>query len=180
MLLVALNDAERGKKNRLPIYAGFSVLFLLILPLVSVLLPGWRDLAQVRGPDARLYHVQNWSVLMGRTNALTEEISRGPLFLRTRVIASAPDEMGIDVLIPPDSSATAAKATPKQVLLVVDSRWFVFGRRHEVKGDDTLAVNLVYDLTTSRLYNYSDLRRAVPTDQPRSWEEVEGLLSKRP
>jgi len=151
--------------------AGMTV--LLVPPAGGTIfmghgLTGWTDVSHLRASTGTMYHAQHqWE-----SDALTEELGRGPLFLRTKVIGVNDNERGNYALVRPsgvkqyDLVVASSPGHPDWGPLAQsrDGRWLVYLCAFQAyptpkKGCST---SLVYDQGRNVFYGDQDLREVSP------------------
>ncbi|MCJ7750317.1 MAG: hypothetical protein MUQ65_04395 [Armatimonadetes bacterium] len=150
--------------------AGFSAVTVLLLPvpLTYVDMPGlwpmWQDRGQLRLAGSGTYHLQSGGILQGTTVAITQELSRGHLFLRTRVLALAGGE-SYALLVRPRGAANYDLASPGaagpwlRLVSSTDARWLVAIR---LQGTQACGAAIAYDLRRSQPYGLANLHELSP------------------
>lgn len=150
-------------RHRLTLYAGMTVLGVLVLltcvdfPMVWV---AWREAASLRARDGHTYYVQRCALGQGRSEALTREISRGSLFLRTRVIGLGRGEPRGYLVRPADrydlslGSSPMFVAGPEQLVQSADGRWIalIFSAPPASGPKPGCATSLAYDVRARIVY----------------------------
>lgn len=153
--------------------AGFSAATVLLLPAplmwvdMGGIWPMWQDQAELRLTDGVTYHLQSGGVLQGRTVAITQEVSRGRLFLRTRVLALASGE-SYSILVRPRGAATyklasTGEGTPwLRLVSSADDRWLAAIRSTHFGGRRACGAAVVYDRKSNKPYGFAELRGLSP------------------
>jgi len=155
LLLAAI--CHGGQELRFPL-VGIALSILVVLPLACLdaktLWPFWEDLGQVRTADGGTYHAQRKVVFQGRSVALTEEVTRGPLFLYTRVIGVGSDTShwgGYPILVRPRRAEGPASARGHMELMASpDDHWLALLRQSYL--DNCPEAILVYNRRERKLY----------------------------
>jgi len=152
-----------------------SAVTLLLLPMplmfvgVEALWPMWQDRGSLRLAGGAVYHLQSYQVLQGRMVAITQELDRGSLFLRTRVLALASGESDTPIVRPRGVAeydlVPAMRGGPWQQLVSSrDGRWLVAVRvvSHADQQGDACGAIIACDLKKKQPYGLGDLRKLSP------------------
>jgi hypothetical protein len=160
VIAALLTSSKQPRSALVPLALSLLVVFPLGLPELPVFSGAWQDLAEVKAPDGRMYHVQLKQVMQGRDYGLTEELGRSRFFLRTRVLGDVRDITSLwPTLVRPAGSGP--RWGTRQLVLSPDGQWLVYVTESYPRKD-SYDICFAYDLRAKRLYRWADRAQLSP------------------